>query len=381
MADVIDETQYREAAEIVHRWRTPVLLTHERPDGDALGALAAMRSVLRELGADPTPVLFDELPPRYDLFHRDPSLFVVCKGRAAWDALEGIDGALILDTCTWNQLAPAADWLRSLDVPKLAVDHHATRDDLADRYLIDETAPAACWILYEWIRAVDWPLPPAAAEALFVGLAMDTGWFHHSNTDARALTAAAELAGMGVKPNRLYGLLFQNEPASRVRLLGAALESLELHADGRIAVMSLTARRMREVGADATQTEDIVNEPLRIGTVAVSVLLVEHDDCIRISFRSKAPEAARTAPPGDHEQSRDRLPVRARTQTGEGAVSSEAPEGSVAEAVPLPIPDIDVARVAEAFGGGGHARAAGARVSGSLDEVRRAVIEHLAGLL
>ncbi len=367
-----------EAAERIAAWRRPLLITHTNPDGDAIGSLIAMRSFLQGQGSktpsanppepwaspapraslkprprlapgsaraarrnvgsgtrsEPTALLFDPIPNRYFLFKRYAAVPVF--GREVGKAdLDSADGVIILDTCAYAQLDPIADWLRAAAIPKLAVDHHKTRDDLADYYLIDDGAAATCLILNDWAKAAGWPIDRQTAEALFIGIAMDTGWFRHSNTDQRALAAAGDLIARGAIAHELFQQLYQRETPGRVRLLGAALSTLELLAGDRLAVMTLTGEAFVSVGATRPDTEDIVNEPLRIGSVTVSVLLVEHGDgLIRASFRSKPPTAATD-------------------------------------------PDVDVAALAKTFGGGGHHRAAGAKIPGSLSDVRHAVVEQV----
>ena len=349
----LDAELFGEVAAIVESWKRPLLLSHARPDGDALGSLIAMRSLLRSRGIDATAMLFEPLPDRYDLFRRYDTMPALGRQMRLAD-LSAFDGVIVLDTCTYNQLDPIADWLKAFAGGKLAVDHHVTRDDLAEHYLIDETAAATCQIIYDWTRAVGWPIESEASEGLFVGMAMDTGWFRHSNTDDRVLSAAADLTARGVAVHELHQQLYQCETPARVRLLGTALGALELLCGDRLAVMALSADAIRRAGATPADTEEIVNEPLRISSVAVSVLLVEADDhLVRISFRSKPP-------------------------VGRPAISASAQEpqehaGGLA--------DVDVAAIAQSFGGGGHRRAAGARVAGTLQEVHAKVVSKLEQVL
>ena len=325
----LDAGVFVEAAGRIASWKRPLLLSHTKPDGDALGSLVAMRALLQSQGADPLAVMFDPIPKRYALFTRYGPIPVLGRDTQESD-LTYVDGIILLDTCAYSQLDPLAEWLRAARQPKLAVDHHITRDDSADLYLIDEQAAATCLILYDWARAVGWHLDKVARDVLFVGIAMDTGWFRHSNTDGRTLAAVADLVAGGVSPTELYRELFQCESPGRIRLLGAALNSLELHSDGRLAVTLLSAQDFIAAGATPADTEDIVNEPMRIDSVAVSVLLAEREGgLIGVSFRSK--------PPFDETA-----------------------------------PDIDVAAVAQAFGGGGHRRASAARIPGRLPQVHQA---------
>lgn len=318
------------ATECIGSFARPLLITHTKPDGDALGSLVAMRSILAAQGKRARALLFDPLPGRYGLFSRYGPLSVLGADVGESDLSEA-DGIIILDTCAYAQLDPIERWLRGARQKKLVVDHHATREPIADVYVVDESAAANCLILFEWARQAEWQLDKHAREALFIGIAMDTGWFRHSNADPRALSAAAELMADGVDAHALYQQLYQNETAGRVRLLGAALESMELLEDGKVAIMVIPAGTFARMSAEPADTEEIVSEPLRIGSVVMSVLLVESGDgIVRLSFRSKAPVA-------------------------KGA------------------PDVDVAALAQSFGGGGHRRAAGARVKSTIVQVRDTV--------
>ena len=127
----LNAQSFNEAASRVASWRRPLLVTHEKPDGDALGSLVAMRALLQSQGLQPTALLFDSIPARYKLFHRFPPVSVLGRDIALPD-LGACDAVIVLDTCTYTQLRPIADWLRAAPQPKLAVDHHATRDELAD---------------------------------------------------------------------------------------------------------------------------------------------------------------------------------------------------------------------------------------------------------
>ncbi len=307
--------------------RRPMLLSHRRPDGDALGALVAMTLALRELGLEPQPTLFEPTPARY-------AMLADMVAWRRWDREQAAlaadcDGVVIFDTCSNAQLEPIADWLPA--APRtLVIDHHPTADDIATRpgdlRVCDATAGAVCLVLMEWVQVVGVPLTPAMATALFVGLATDCGWFRYSNSDARALRAAADLVAAGAEPSSLHRALYQQEPAAKLRLIGRMLLSLELHAGDRLAVMKLRAGDFAAAGADHTMTEDLVNEAGRLGGTEATVLFTEEvDGRVRVNFRSKT--------------------------------------------------SLDVASLARRFGGGGHARASGARPTGAWDEVVRQVID------
>jgi phosphoesterase RecJ-like protein len=340
----LSKEAFQQVASWVAPWRRVLLISHEKPDGDALGAMAAARLVMEANGVGVTALLYDALPGQYGVFDRFAPMPVLDRDVARAD-MDGHDGVIVLDTCTYIQLRPILDWFRLTTLPKLVIDHHVTREDIADQYLIDPSAAATCLIVHDWAQAMGWPMGPDTAEALFIGMATDTGWFRYSNTDARVLLAAADLVARGEHPHELYQRLYLQEKPARVRLLGAALQTLELLLDERLAVMTLSAQAIAGAGATRDDTEDIVNEPMRIGSVIVSVLLVEAGDGnIRMNFRSKPPP----------------------------------PAGEVDGPAAL---DIDVAKIAENFGGGGHVRAAGARKPGTLPDIRSLVIDHVARAL
>jgi phosphoesterase RecJ-like protein len=210
------------------------------------------------------------------------------------------------------------------------VDHHATADDVGALQWLDTTAAAAGVMVVELIDAVDWAIDARAAEALLVAMTSDTGWFRFANTDGRCLRAAGRLFDAGVRADVLYRRLYQSDRPERLRLMARVLAGLELHCGGRLAVMALRRRDLAETGARPDETENLVNEALRIGSVESAVILIEspENDEVRVSLRSRNA--------------------------------------------------VDVAAVARCFGGGGHARAAGLRVSVDLDELKRRLVDAFA---
>ena len=326
---MVDPLEYHNVGAWLEHCRRPLLVTHQRPDGDALGAVAAVTLALRTRGLDPRPTLFETFPARYNWLLRD----LVPWRR--WDqeraALEAeCDALVIVDTCASAQLEPIADFLPR--APRtLVVDHHAKPDPIATRpgdlRLLDESAGAVCLVLTELMGALGVPLNPPLANALFIGLATDCGWFRYSNTDARVLRIATELANAGAVPNTIYRAVYEQEAPARLRLTARLLQSLKLLAGDRLAVLTLRQADFAAAGADSTMTEDLVNEPSRLGCVEATILFTEEPDGrVRVNFRSKAAlDASKSA--------------------------------------------FDVAARARSFGGGGHARAAGARPPGSWDDV------------
>jgi bifunctional oligoribonuclease and PAP phosphatase NrnA len=323
---MIDAREYHSVRHWLENCRRPLIVTHRRPDGDALGAMAAMTLALRAAGQAPIPALYESLPQRYEMLRQ-------LVDWVSWDAARAApgftcDAVVIVDTCANSQLEPLAAFLPT--APRiLVIDHHPTRDPIGTRAgdlrLIDETASAASLLVGEWIQAIGLPLSPATATALFVGLATDCGWFRFSNTDARTLRMAATLIDAGAPSTALYRAIYEQDTPAKLRLIARLLGSLQMFAEERLAVLTLRPADFAATGAARDMTEDVVNEASRLGCTEATILFTEETDgTVRVNFRSKQ--------------------------------------------------SLDVAKLASQFGGGGHARAAGARLKEPFDTAVQRVI-------
>jgi phosphoesterase RecJ-like protein len=313
--------------EILTKCRRVLITTHVRPDGDALGSAAAMSLGLRRHKIDSEALLLSRLPPKYAFVMNENA--IKCHDvEAGWPdslSLDSYDALLVVDTGTWSQLPGLRERLSTWKKPKLVLDHHLTQESWADEKLVRTEAAAAGEIVADLLANWNVPLDKPIAAALFLAIASDTGWFQFSNTRPATLRLAANLMEAGVDTDAMYQHLYQNERAERVVLQTRAQDSLELLQDGRLAVMCVRKSDFEKTGARLSDTENLINIPLQIRTVEVSILLTEPPDgsIVRVSLRSKG--------------------------------------------------QVDVARFAEQFGGGGHARASGLKIPGSLDEVREKV--------
>jgi len=209
---------------------------------------------------------------------------------------------------------------------KVVIDHHLTQEDWADVKLVVKEAAASGEVVAELLDEWEIKVDGGIATALYVALVSDTGWFQFANTRPYTLRLAATLMESGVETDRIYQTMYQNESVKRVALATRAQESLELQAGGRLAVMTLTRADFEQTDAGVADTENLINIPLQIGSVEVSIMIVEGREAgpIRINLRSKG--------------------------------------------------QVDVARFAEGFGGGGHARAAGLKLEMRLEEAKERVV-------
>ena len=320
---------YQQIIETLASAKRVLVTTHVRPDGDALGSTAAIVMGLRRKGIEAEVLLLSHLPTKYAFVYQENGIVFhdVEKGWPDRFPFERFDCLLVCDTGTWSQLPGLRERIVEWDVPKIVVDHHLTQEDWATTKLVVTEAAAAGEIVAELLEAWEIPFDQSVATALFLAITTDTGWFQFSNTRPFTLRLAAMLMEAGVDTDRMYQLLYQNERAERVALQARAQQTMELLADGKLAVLTLRKSDFEETRAAVPDTENLINIPLQIRTVQASLLFVEPQDFgpVRVSLRSKG--------------------------------------------------QVDVARFAEQFGGGGHARAAGLKVEGDFEEARRRVIE------
>ncbi|MCE5328385.1 MAG: DHH family phosphoesterase [Planctomycetaceae bacterium] len=302
--------------------RSLLVTTHARSDGDALGSMAALAGAARAAGKSVACVLPDALPERYGFLFPDQKIPAGDRFAALADAA---DLVVIVDTCAASQLEGIAEAIVARRDKVAVVDHHRTVDDLGSVQWIDASAAAAGIMVMQVIEHLEWPMPLAVAEALMVAVTTDTGWLHFANTDAAALRAVAQCVAAGVRPDLLYKKLYQTDRPERLKLIGRVLESLELHCDGALAAMTIRKSDFLATGATCEETENLVNEALRVASVETAIILVENGALVRVSLRSRDA--------------------------------------------------IDVAEIARQYGGGGHRRAAGVRLAGDIDELKTQLVQ------
>ncbi len=306
---------WRAFGEFIAEHQRFVVLTHVRPDGDALGSQLGMVDLLEQMGKQARPVIGSRLPVRYRFMDSEKRIQRFGPGN---DCFQWADAIIIVDTGVWAQLGDCGRALRESQKPRAVIDHHLTQDDLgAAVVLVDTTAEACGRLVVEAYDACGKSPSPLAASGLFVSLAMDTGWFHHSSTSAATFDLAARMVRAGAEPSTIYQQLFERGSLARTRLLGRMLERMQTRHKGRLAYSEVLFSDYAATGAIPEDTEDFVQFCRAIDGVEVGILFIEQaDGAIKVSFRS-----------------RER---------------------------------INVAEIAQTFGGGGHARASGATLPGPM---------------
>jgi bifunctional oligoribonuclease and PAP phosphatase NrnA len=303
---------------------TVALSTHMNSDGDGCGSEIALALLLAQRGivakiVNPTawPGLFS--------FLMDDGVVVdaTSKGSAA---LKSIDALVVLDISDVKRLGNLADSVRALAKPKVVIDHHIPSNDPPGETILADTAACATGeLIYDFAATLDLEITPTIARALYIALLTDTGGFRFSNTTPRCHAIAGELLDAGVDPEDMYVRVYASAPPGRIQLLAEVLSTLEFDLDIGLAWLSMGPGLLEKYDVRQEDLDGIVEHARSIAGTRMAVFFRDlgHGK-VKISFRST------------------------------GAV--------------------DVNAFARQFGGGGHAKASGAMVSGTMNAVRGKVI-------
>src|SRR5690242_14989208 len=284
-----------------------LLTTHERPDGDAVGSLAAMQLVLMALGKDSLAfVAADEFPLPYEY------RFIKLEGLVTSPPDDLCERVLVFLGCG-NIDRTRADDLKHEDHRIINIDHHHDNTRFGTLNHVDARASCTAEIVWDVMHGLGVEITMPIAEALYVGLVTDTGRFMYENTGPRAHEMAAELIAGGLEPHEIYRHLYEGVPQGKLQLLARGLTNVERFDGGLLTVTHLTRDDYRTTGADESYSEGVVDHLRSVEGTAVAGLVREQ-----------------LADPSTRK------------------VSLRATDDR-----------IDVSRIARAGGGGGHRRAAG----------------------
>jgi len=264
-----------------------VLVSHIRPDCDALGSELGMAGILRSLGKDVRIVNGQATPPNLTFIDPDNRIQAI-NIDIQTEQLADTDIIMVLDTSAWAQLGPMGDVLRTTKALKIVLDHHVSSDDLGAEVYKNTDAEATGRLVLELAGHLGVKLTPEIATPLFAAIATDTGWFRFSSVNGDTYRRAAQLIDAGVRPAALYNALYEQDTLARVKLIGRILAGAEALEEGRVIHTHVTRADFDAVGALPSDTEDIINMTLAVGGTQVAVILVEQvGGGFKISRRSR----------------------------------------------------------------------------------------------
>ncbi|HUG18647.1 MAG TPA: bifunctional oligoribonuclease/PAP phosphatase NrnA [Planctomycetaceae bacterium] len=305
--------------QIIDRHQSFVLSSHVRPDADALGSELAFRELLLSLGKQVLIANPSFAPSTLEFLDPDGAIKVLGQGVTEAEVL-ACDVHIVLDTSAWSQLQSVGELLKKSTAEKIVIDHHVSSDDLGAIEFKDTQAEATGSMVLRFAKAAGIPVSTKAAFYLFGAIATDTGWFRFPSVSSQTYREIAELIDLGVVPHEVYLQLYERCRLSRHHLAGRILERIQLEAEGQLAYTWVSLKDFDETGAHPVDTEDLVNECLRIDGTRIAFIAVEQKNKqIKFSFRARLGN--------------------------------------------------DVSVIAGQFGGGGHKLAAGASLSGPLEPV------------
>jgi phosphoesterase RecJ-like protein len=302
-----------------------LLISHIRPDCDALGSELGLAAGLRKLGKEVHIINGHATPP--NLAFIDPKKLIrQIDVDIARDALPAFDLAIVLDTSAWAQLGAMGEVLKTLTCKKLLVDHHVGEDELGTENFKNTSAEATGRLVVEALDALGVALDAEIAAALFAAIATDTGWFRFGSATGYTYQVAARLIDAGANPAQIYKDLYEQDTLGRVKLRGEILSRVTAEEEGRLLHTYVLKEDFSRLGALPSDTEDAVNLALAVAGSEVAVILVEQmTGGFKISFRSRS--------------------------------------------------HVDCSKLASQFGGGGHKAAAGAFIEGDLQTAQQRVLD------
>ncbi|MGC2237266.1 MAG: bifunctional oligoribonuclease/PAP phosphatase NrnA [Pyrinomonadaceae bacterium] len=307
-----------QVVELIENKHNFAITTHVRPDGDGIGSSLGLCWLLRSLGKTAEVIVRDSIPVSYAQLPGADEIRIVSEIDKEYDAIFVIE-------CSDVKRPGIKNLENEFTVN---IDHHSTCEHFGTINWIDATASAVGEMIYNLCKAIGGRISKEIAECVYMALVTDTGSFHFPNTTDRTLKVASELVKVGVKPAYISEVVYNSYPWSRIELMRQVLDTVRRDESGKVAWMRQTMEMAEKANSVDGDNNGFVNIPLAAREVeAVLYMRETAPNVYRVSLRSKG--------------------------------------------------DINVARVAEKFGGGGHKNASGCRVEGVWDEAEREILKEL----
>lgn len=291
------------------------IFTHTNPDGDALGSSFALKAALEAAGKKAVVFLEKEIPKRFSFLNTGYSLS---------DDVSNFDGAIALDCGSLNRLGDLQKLYSSINT-KLVVDHHYADFPFGDVYYSDPHSAACVELVYDLTKGLCGTLPDTVLAPIYTGLSTDTGQFKFSNVTAKTMTIAAELLAAGLDHRPITRCLYDTVTLNKLKFTGALAERIQLFNNATIAVLYCSDGFLQSFNLTFDEAEELPNTVLSVETVLVSVILKDKDEkTLKVSLRCKE--------------------------------------------------NIDMAKLASMFGGGGHKCAAGFVTEEKADDITEKLV-------
>ncbi|MBI9100845.1 MAG: bifunctional oligoribonuclease/PAP phosphatase NrnA [Spirochaetales bacterium] len=304
-----------------------ILTAHETPDGDAIGSEIALFHVLVKLGKEVRIINADPSGLRYKFLDTDGNIELLDDINTLPEHLSNW-GLVILDTNDTENIGLVSKEILPFVRDFFILDHHEGGGNIVTANHIESEASSTCELLYELFTEMKVDICFDSAQALFTGIVYDTGSFIYPKTTAKTFKIAEKLVQLGVQPNKVYSHVYESNSISSLMLQSKVLATLEFHFNQHVAVQQMTKSMIIACDANYDEADTLINTPLKSHDILVSIFLKENlEGILRCSLRSKG--------------------------------------------------NIDVAVIAQEYGGGGHKTAAGFKSKLPLEEIKEKVLKKL----
>jgi phosphoesterase RecJ-like protein len=312
--------EFREIIDIFRGNDKFLILTHKSPDGDTLGTGFALCYFLRDMGKQANVVNSDSLPERYGFMY---------KGYEAQDFEP--EYIIAVDVADPQLLGSGLEKYKEMGKVDLCIDHHISNREFAKQTYVDPQASAAALIMYEIFKYSGREISDLTAKCLYTGIATDTGCFKYENTTPRAHIACAELMAYNIDFAAVNRKMFDVKSRGRIEVEQKVINSMEYFFGGMCSMIVLTTQLIEDCGVDPAEFDGLASIPLQVEGVKIGITVKQrHENVYKISVRTTE--------------------------------------------------ELDASEFCKQFGGGGHIRASGCEIHGTLDEVKNILIEGVAKL-
>jgi len=311
----------RELISAIRKNERFMVATHVHPDGDAIGALLGMKLILHRLGKKVDVYSQDRFPPEFEFLSQARTVY-----NRPLESVE-YEVAILVDCGDFERVGDHLSEFISRRVPfVINIDHHIPNKPFGNIYWVETSASSTCEMLFDLCMSLSLAPDAALSSVLYTGIVTDTGSFRSSNTNRRVFEIVSVLVEMGADPAHIATQVYDSATPEKLKLLAQVLGTMKFHADSRIVSAELDRSMLSNSSSSYMDSEGFINHLRSVKSVDLAVLFREvSDGLVHISMRSRG--------------------------------------------------GINVAKLAQRHGGGGHRQAAACRIQGSLHSVRSMFID------